>query len=96
MDDGPGRPGHLTEETGLFAVEGGHLQQKLAGILHNIHSQLFIGYNDRLEQKQIQEIPVGQIYLINSFLTVNTGYGQHSLEILAKKLGRHRPREIKR
>ena len=26
VDDGPGRAGHLTEETGLLTVEGGHLQ----------------------------------------------------------------------
>ena len=65
MDDGPGRPGHLAEEAGLFAVEGGHLQQKQSGILHNIHSQLYIGYNDRLEEKQNEEIPVGPICLIN-------------------------------
>ena len=88
MDDGPGRPGHLAEEAGLFAVEAGHLQQKQSGILHNIHSQLYIGYNDRLEEKQNEEIPVGPICLINSILTVRNTNNQ-----LNSQVGRHRHRQ---
>ena len=68
MDDGPWRPGHLAEEAGLFTVEGGHLQQKQTGILENIHSQLYSGHNDRLEQKQNEEIPAGPIYVSDHFI----------------------------